>query len=59
MEAKTGKGGFRVTAWEDATRHIRPSTIIYGADAAGVGPRLITYNQNNKPTVITYNGQRS
>ncbi|MCP4746644.1 MAG: hypothetical protein GY874_10975 [Desulfobacteraceae bacterium] len=56
MTAKTGKGAFKVASWEDSTKHIRPKSVIYQAGIEGNSGRQITYNQENKPTQITYNG---
>ncbi|MGD9367967.1 MAG: FG-GAP-like repeat-containing protein, partial [Desulfobacteraceae bacterium] len=57
MAAKTGKGGFHVLEWEDAQKHIRPAAVAFEQNVTGVGQRDIFYNQENKPTEITYNGQ--
>ncbi len=57
MSAKTGKGGFQVLAWQDAQKHIRPADVAFEQNVSGVGQRDIIYNQDNKPTQITYEGQ--
>jgi YD repeat-containing protein len=59
MISKTGLGAFEVTAWDsdgfDRPR-IRPETVEYDSVMTGIGERDISYNQENKPTEITFNG---
>lgn len=59
MVAKTGKGGFQVLEWEDENKHIRPASVTFQQNITSVGQRIAQYNQENKPTQITYNGQTS
>jgi RHS repeat-associated protein len=59
MTAKTGRGAFTITAWEDDQLHIRPAAVTYDQAATGVGARQVQYDQDNKPSVITYNGDTS
>lgn len=59
MAAKTGKGAFQVLEWQDESKHIRPSKVLYSHSTTGVGQRSVEYNQDNKPTKIKYGGQTS
>ena len=56
MTEKTGIGGWDVLSWEDPDKHIRPASVRFDAEIAGIGQRNILYNQDQKPSQITYNG---
>lgn len=59
MTKKTGKAGFEVVEWEHPDKHIRPSAVLYDMDTTGVEDREVIYNQEMKPTQITYKENRT
>ncbi len=59
MTSKSGPGGFDVISWQDSTKHIRPKSIVYANQTTGVGQRNITYDQDNMPTHMVFNGAPS
>jgi RHS repeat-associated protein len=58
MTNKTGIGGWDVLTWESAVNkpRMRPKSVRYDADVAGIANRNIINNQDQKPVQITYQG---
>ncbi|MGD9159118.1 MAG: toxin TcdB middle/N-terminal domain-containing protein, partial [Desulfobacteraceae bacterium] len=58
MIKKEGIGGWEVLTWEsDYNRpRMRPQTVRFDYEVAGVGQRNILNNQDNKPIQISYKG---
>jgi RHS repeat-associated protein len=58
MTNKTGIGGWDVLTWEsDVNRpRIRPKSVRFDAEVAGIAQRNIINNQDQKPVQITYQG---
>ncbi len=59
MTEKSGRGGFKVRSWQDPEAHIQPAAVLYASQTTGVGTRDMEYNQDDKPTRLTYNGVAS
>ncbi len=58
MTNKTGIGGWDVLTWESGVNkpRIRPESVRFDAEAAGITKRNIINNQDQKPIQITYQG---
>jgi RHS repeat-associated protein len=58
MTKKTGIGGWDVLTWEsDVNRpRIRPKSVRFDAEVAGIAQRNVVNNQDQKPIQITYQG---
>jgi RHS repeat-associated protein len=58
MISKTGIGGWEVLTWKSGIDRprIRPETVRFDLEVAGVAQRNIVYNQDQKPVQITYQG---
>jgi RHS repeat-associated protein len=59
MTEKSGRGGFKVRSWQDPEAHIQPAAVLYASQTAGVGTRDMEYDQDDKPTRLSYNGVAS
>ena len=58
MKKKEGIGGWEVLGWDSGINkpRIRPNSVRFDNEVAGVAQRNIVYNQDQKPVQITYNG---
>jgi RHS repeat-associated protein len=58
MTNKTGIGGWDVLTWESGVNkpRIRPKSVRFDAEVAGIAQRNVVNNQDQKPVQITYQG---
>jgi RHS repeat-associated protein len=58
MTNKTGIGGWDVLTWESGVNRprIRPKSVRFDAEVAGIANRNVINNQDQKPVQITYQG---